>query len=160
MQGSFLDNILLNRVKKIKNLENYNFSIRKHPFSEINFNFNNLDNFFLSEEKNIYEDIKKSDLVIHHQTSAALEAVFLGVPSIYFDLDNNLNNNPLLRIKNNCFVNKIKSEDFFEDIIFKILKEKKRFQTDLSLIRKYFKSYFVPFSKNQEKKLVKIITNS
>ena len=80
-QGDISDQVLLEELKNIKDNGNFKILIRRHPLSNLNFSENNPK--FLFSKKNIFEDIKSSDIALFHKTTAAFESICLGTGFIF-----------------------------------------------------------------------------
>lgn len=156
LQGDVFDEIILEELRLIRDINRYKVLVRSHPLSNLNVCKNSLK-FFCSKKKNIYDDIKTSDVILFHRTSAALESVFLGVPVLFFNIRNCREDNPLINLKNNIMMNEMNTKQTFEDVFKNLQKNRSRFKYDLKLARKYYKMFFNPRTKIKENQIINFI---
>ncbi len=158
LQGDILDQVLLEELKNIKDNGNFKILIRRHPLSNLNFSENN-PKFLFSKKKNIFEDIKSSDIALFHKTTAAFESIFLGTPVLFFDIRNCKEDNPLINLKKNIMMNEINKKTTFEEVFKKLQKNRDNFKHDLIVARKYYKDFFSPRTKIKENQVINLINS-
>ena len=116
------------------------FDVKKHPFDD----WNNYKEIITSKNINLIEDkeqipkmLEKSDFVLLHNTSIAMEALLYQIPIMYFSDDNSA----FLWENEDRFKNKTELE-----ILFKKLKKEKVLEKWLGLYKKELikKFYFHP----------------
>jgi hypothetical protein len=103
LQGKAIDRLLVSRVvtSLSHTKEKRSIYIRQHPAATVNLTAQleeyNLCgyNIMVSDIKDVHKDILRSDVIMYYSSTAALEALALGVPAIYIDLGESLSASPL-----------------------------------------------------------------
>lgn len=91
-------------LKQLMNHARYRVTIRAHPVlpwsyfvKKYGYNLKPYENFRISDNQSLYEDIENSDVVLYWGTTVALEALSIGKPVIHFDNGSLLSYDPLFR---------------------------------------------------------------
>lgn len=120
--------------------------VRQHPLAPLRLDYSKLCHDDLtkmadSEVDDLYTDILRSNVVIYHGTTAALEAIALGVPALYVDLGKALPVDPVFEKPGLCADFKL-GDDLFGccDALLRVPAEVMK-QQQLSA-RRYYEDYF------------------
>lgn len=107
------------------NSKEYKIIIRTHPerpFSrvkeDLDFNMDLFDNFCVSTQKSIKDDLNLADILVYWGTTVSLEALMMGIPVIHVDLNDIITVDPLFDCK--CLKWTVKRPEELMDIISKI----------------------------------------
>lgn len=141
LQGSPFDRMLMEHVGHIRKEYTCDITVRQHPAYKIP-NIENIPWITMSKESTLYQELLACDIVIHSGTTAALEAVYLGVPCVFVDVGVAAVSDPLFQIKNNLLVQRLKENENFSVLIENMLAEKENFDKNILEIRQYFDKYF------------------
>jgi len=126
----------------------YTIIFRPHPLISFEKIKEKLDdklnsNFIISKKSNVEQELKTSDILIYTLTSLCLEAVMVGIPVIYVDIDEIYDCDPLFE----C--NHLKWRIGLEKELLKAVNEiytmsDLEFKKQQILARKYMEDYFLP----------------
>lgn len=148
LQGLLSDYLVLDAIfSNLKTDVHRNIFIRNHPASPLIINYGTLNKkntrITVAESKveSLYEDVLRADIVIYSGTTAALEAVALGVPALHVDLGETLSTDPLFRF--NALSSNASSGDDIIAVLDSLLEKVGANYSELSdLSRKYYENYF------------------
>ena len=140
----------------------YHLTIRTHPILPfdaikhlINYNLKESDRITISENAILLDDLKMTDIVIYWGSTAALEAIILGIPLIRYRMGNFLSYDPLFEcdyLKWEC-----SDGDFLIDIIESIYQlSDEEFTRNSQKAKKYLDRYFYPVTDSNLQKFVNV----
>ncbi|BCB96310.1 hypothetical protein JZK55_12320 [Dissulfurispira thermophila] len=134
--------------------------IRCHPAAPFksfknHINFQLPDNFIISNEKSVYEELSTTDIVLYTWTTVAVEALRLGLPIIYLDVLNPMYVDPLFEC--NALKNSVKKpKELLSAINDFYNMDDKSFYMEQQVAQEYLKEYFYPVT---EENLTPFLTN-
>lgn len=158
LQGSPYDKFFLKEVHLFLQGIPTNVNVRPHPDSNVDISKVN-KHFLLSTKINLHEELISYDIVLHNGTTAALEASYLGIPTIYLDLGFSFSNNPFFNIENNVLVHQGSEINNFSMITQNIIENSVEFHNHLIAFQKYYNSYFSVPTPNRQNEFLNIITS-
>ena len=134
--------------------------IRCHPAAPFksfknHINFQLPDNFIISNEESVNEELSTTDIVLYTWTTVAVEALRLGLPIIYLDVLNPMYVDPLFEC--NALKNSVKKpKELLSAINDFYNMDDKSFYMEQQVAQEYLKEYFYPVT---EENLAPFLTN-
>ena len=151
LPGNFVDSINLLKflLTCFKNESLFSIKIKYHPVFPIEKILSkgkfDLPEHFNIENRNIDESLNDADIVLYSNTTACIEALMLGIPVIFININNYYNEDRLF----NCNYLKWsiqKKNELFQSIHNICNMNKIEFKNQQKLAQKYVKNYFSPIS--------------
>lgn len=114
---------------------------RKKVFAQIDFSLPK--NFIISDGVSLEEEFKRSGVVLYTWTTVCLEAVLVGLPVIYLDINYPLNVDPLFDLP---YLRRTvsKAEGLLEEISALLTLGQERYEQEYRQSRNYIEQYFYP----------------
>ena len=137
-------------LRELSHHEKFNLIIRTHPLlswekieSRITFDISKLSNVSISTNPSILDDLANTDVCIYWGSTVALEALSIGIPVIYFDMNTVLDYDPLFELKNLKWV--VGENDSLDKVIMQIngLSDDE-YQYQVGRAQEYIDRYFHP----------------
>ena len=125
--------------------------IRCHPAAPFesfrkNINFELPDNFIISNEKSVNEELTTTDMVLYTWTTVAVEAIKLGLPVIYLDILAPMYVDPLFEC--NALKRTVKKPDELLPVIENFYNmDDELFYKEHKVAQEYLKEYFYPVTR-------------
>lgn len=111
-------------------------------------------NFKVSKNRSIKDDLRNSDILIYTQTSLCMEALMIGIPIIYVDINEFYNCDPLFECNHLKWIVD-KEENLIRTINEIYNMDDKEFNRQQRLARKYMENYFLPVTDKRLKEFIK-----
>jgi len=114
---------------------------RKKVFAQIDFSLPK--NFIISDGVSLEEEFKRSGVVLYTWTTVCLEALLVGLPVIYLDINYPLNVDPLFDLP---YLKRTvsKAEELLDEISALLALNQERYEQEYHQSRKYIEQYFYP----------------
>jgi hypothetical protein len=140
-------------VDAFKAKPEYKIQLKPHPSSSMNNVLSESkiklpEDFVIVEDRNMLDLFSESDILLYSETTVCIEALMVGIPVVYIDIDDYYNKDRLFKCEH--FKWTVKTEAG----LVKALKEiyemnQKEFEKQQNLARDYIKNYFYRVNENR-----------
>ncbi len=123
-----------------------NISVRHHPAARLSFDYatlccDPLVTMVDSTQPNLYQDVLNADIVLYNGTTAALEAIALGVPALHINLNESVSVDPIFE-KPGLSATYNPEDDLLQSCDTMLLRTAKNHQREWQMARAYYQTYF------------------
>jgi spore coat polysaccharide biosynthesis predicted glycosyltransferase SpsG len=135
-------------VKAFRATPEYRVKLKPHPSLSMNRVLTEgkielPENFDIVKDKNMLDLFNETDVLLYSETTVCIEALMVGIPVVYIDIDSYYNKDRLFKCKHFKWIAKTENE------LLKVIKEiyemdNKSFKMEQGLAREYIKNYFLP----------------
>lgn len=112
---------------------------------------------YLRAEGTLQDNLRQSDIVIHSGTTAALEAAYCGIPSVYLDLGFSYKNNILIKIDDNLFFQHATPNTPFDKFAERLKQSNMLFDQHLYDFRQSYELFFSPATLSAKEALLSLV---